>query len=367
MSLDLSQFEARKKSHLEIALDPRMQVDVRAEFDRIVLPHDALPELDFAEIDLATPFLFGPRVKKLATPFFVSGMTAGHAAATVVNERLASACARRGWIFGVGSQRRELDRSRPVIDSWSDLRAKAPNLTLLGNLGLAQAITETPAEIARLARNLGADAFCIHANALQETIQPEGTPNFRGGLAALKNLIANSDFPIVLKETGCGFSERTLEKIRAMKFAAVDVAGLGGTHWGRIEGVRALIAGKTVRSRAAETFRSWGISTVASVEAAARILPRTTEIWASGGVRSGLDAAKLIYLGATRVGFAKPALEAALQSEAALDLWMETMEYELKTALFCGGFTTPENLRKHAAARPKKAPKKSTPRKAKKR
>jgi isopentenyl-diphosphate delta-isomerase len=349
-SFDLSQFEARKKSHLEIALDPRMQADARSELNRVVLPHDALPELDLSDIDLTTPFLSGPRAKRLATPFFISGMTAGHASASLVNERLAVACARRGWILGVGSQRRELDRSRPIIDSWSDLRAKAPNLVLLGNLGLAQAITESPAEVARLARNLGADAFCIHANTLQEAIQPEGTPNFRGGLAALKNLVAKAGLPVILKETGCGFSARALEKICGLKLAAIDVSGLGGTHWGRIEGVRAGNDGNVVRARAAETFREWGVSTVASVEAAVRILPRSTEIWASGGVRTGLDAAKLIYLGATRVGFAKPALEAALQGDAALELWMETIEFELKTALFCGGFATPENLRKAARA-----------------
>ena len=121
--------------------------------------------------------------------------------------------------------------------------------------------------------------------------------------------------------------------MRELKIAAIDVSGLGGTHWGRIEGMRATTEG--IQRTLGETFKNWGVSTVESVMNAKEVLPPTTEIWASGGVRSGLDAAKLIALGAKRVGFAKPALQAALQGEAALDLWMRTREQELKVALFC--------------------------------
>ncbi len=344
-SLDLPRFESRKQSHLEISLDPRVQAAESAGLDRIRLEHDALPELDFAEIDLATPFLKGATRRALATPFFVSGMTAGHASAGKVNARLAVACAKRGWIFGVGSQRRELDSSRPVIDSWSDLPALAPGVTVLGNLGLSQAIRSTPEEVRRLAANVGASAFCIHLNALQEVLQPEGTPQFAGGLRTLRALAGKLKLPLIVKETGCGFSRATLTKLKTLPLAAIDVSGLGGTHWGRIEGVRAGAEGDRTRETAAETFRDWGVTTVDSVRLAAEILPKTVEIWASGGVRSGLDAAKLIALGATRVGFAKPALEAALAGEDALDHWMSTIEFELRTALFCTGKKKPSELR----------------------
>lgn len=316
-----------------------------AGFSQIRLEHDALPEMDFSEIDLRTPFLKGAARRDLATPFFVSGMTAGHASARTVNERLAIACAKRGWIFGVGSQRRELDSSRPLIDSWSDLANLAPGLTVLGNLGLAQAIRATPEEIRRLATNVGASAFCIHLNALQEVLQPEGTPQFGGGLRALRTLAARAKLPLVVKETGCGFSRATLLKLKSIPLVALDVSGLGGTHWGRIEGVRAGVEGDRMRATAAETFRDWGVTTIDSVRMAAEVLPKSTEIWASGGVRTGLDAAKLIALGATRVGFAKPALEAALLGESALDTWMETIEFELRTALFCTGKKKPSELR----------------------
>jgi isopentenyl-diphosphate delta-isomerase len=344
--LNLSQFETRKQSHLEIALRPEVQAAESSALAALVLEHDALPEFDFADVNLSTPFLKGKSRRDLATPFFVCGMTAGHASAARRAFRVAAACASRGWIFGVGSQRRELDSSRPLIDAWSGLKSASPNLVVLGNLGLAQAISASTSAVQALARNAEADAFCIHLNALQETMQPEGTPEFTGGVAALRRLSTKLGVPLILKETGCGFSRRTLTKIRELHLAAVDVSGLGGTHWGRIEGVRAGRDGDSVRERAAETFANWGVTTVDSVRMASKILPKTVEIWASGGVRSGLDAAKLIALGATRVGFAKPALEAALESEAALTKWMETVEFELRTALFCTGVKTPAALRK---------------------
>jgi isopentenyl-diphosphate delta-isomerase len=344
--LNLPQFETRKQSHLDLALRPEVQATDASALDGVRLEHDALPEIDLSEVRLATPFLKGAARRDLATPFFVSGMTAGHAAAATVNERLAAACANRGWIFGIGSQRRELDPSRPVIDGWSGLKANSPGLVVLGNLGLSQAVGTSISAVKKLAQNAEADAFCIHLNALQEVLQPEGTPTFAGGIKALRALTTKLGLAVVLKETGCGFSARTLEKIRLLKLAAVDVSGLGGTHWGRIEGLRAERGGDAVRAHAAKTFANWGVTTVDSVRLAAKILPKTTEIWASGGVRSGLDAAKLIALGATRVGFAKPALEAALAGEGELARWMETVEFELRTALFCTGNRSPAELRK---------------------
>lgn len=349
--LNLPQFETRKRSHLEIALRPEIQSIESSTLDSVVIEHDALPEFDFADVRLETPFLKGKARRDLATPFFVSGMTAGHAAAATLNERLARACARRGWIFGIGSQRRELDPTRPAIDSWAGLKSTAPGVVLLGNLGLAQAATTPLAGVKALVRNADADAFCVHLNALQEALQPEGTPSFTGGLRALRGLATKLGVPLILKETGCGFSGRTLSKIKSLKLAAVDVSGLGGTHWGRIEGVRAERDGDAIRARAAETFANWGVSTVESVRLAAKILPKTVEIWASGGVRSGLDAAKLIAIGATRVGFAKPALEVALAGESELDQWMETVEFELRTALFCSGHRSPAALRAAASGK----------------
>ncbi len=342
---DTHQFESRKKSHIEHALNQASQAHDLSGLDQVTLPHDALPEHDFNQVSLETSFL----KKKLKTPFFISGMTAGHASAARVNARLAQACAKRGWIFGVGSQRRELDSQTPLIDTWSSLKSENCGLNLVGNLGLSQLIERMESgelkSLKKLVQNLNCDAFAIHLNALQEVMQPEGTPNFRGGLNAIKKAARVLGVPVILKETGCGFSEKTLRKIKLLPILAVDVSGLGGTHWGRIEGMRAQSSGDVTRAQASACFANWGVSTVDSVLAAKKILNPKTEIWASGGVRSGLDAAKLIAIGAHRVGFAKPALEAALLGDAELEQWMKQMEFELQTALFCSGFSNVKSMR----------------------
>jgi isopentenyl-diphosphate delta-isomerase len=334
--MDIRQFEDRKREHIRHSLDPAHQAIGLGGLDRVRLPHDALPELDLEQVELSTPCLG----RTLRTPYYVAGMTAGHADAPELNGRLARACQRRGWAMGVGSQRRELVETSSV-DGWRRLRDEVPELVLLANVGVTQLVTTPLARVRGLVDSIRAQALVVHANALQEALQPEGTPRFRGALEALRTACSELGVPVVLKETGCGFSPRTLEKIAGIGLAAVDVSGLGGTHWGRIEGARAggVLAG------AAETFADWGVPTAESVAAAAGILGAKTEIWASGGVRSGLDAAKLIALGAHRVGYAKPALEAALAGDESLDRWMERQELELRVALFCTGSAMPSTLR----------------------
>lgn len=336
--MDTQHFESRKADHLRLALDPAMEAAGESGFDRIQLTHEALPELNFAQLGLTTDF-FG---YEAASPFFVSSMTAGHQNGEAINLTLARVASARRWPMGLGSQRRELSDPN-ARNEWKRLRRLAPNGFFLSNLGLSQLIVTKPAKVLELVSALQAGALIIHTNPMQEALQPEGTPEFRGGLKALEKICKASPVPVVLKETGCGFSKETLKRLASIGLAAIDVSGYGGTHWGRIEGGRAPHA--SAQQMAAQTFRGWGISTVESLEAAAGVKTRA-EIWASGGVRSGLDGAKAIAMGARKVGFAKPALEAALQGEAALGAWMERMEFELKVALFCSGHETPASLRK---------------------
>ncbi|MFZ9595659.1 MAG: type 2 isopentenyl-diphosphate Delta-isomerase [Bdellovibrionia bacterium] len=335
--MDLDQFEKRKADHIQHSLDLKNEALGASGLDRIHLVHEALPELDFQDVSIQSQFLG----KKLQTPFFVCGMTAGHGDAPAMNRLLAKVCEARGWVMGVGSQRRDLESSS---EEWKSFRSSFPRLGLIGNLGLTQVIQASVSQVRRVVTDLGADALAIHLNALQEVLQPEGTPQFHGGFAALKKLTQSLKIPILLKETGCGFSKKTLQRISRLKLCAVDLSGLGGTHWGRIEGARA--PEHSLQAQAAQTFAHWGESTVQSVLAAQGVLREKTEIWASGGVRSGLDAAKLIALGSHRIGYAKPALMAALKGEQALHQWMAQQEFELKVALFCTGSKNLEALRK---------------------
>lgn len=347
--MDIQQFELRKRAHIQHALEEANQALGLSGLDQVSLVHDALPDLDFDEVSLNSVCLGKPA----RTPFYIAGMTAGHPRASEMNRQLALACSDRGWAMGVGSQRRDLERddldhlSGSSIDCWKELREEVPHLTLFANLGISQIITAPTQKIQALVDQIQAQALAIHLNGLQEVLQPEGTPRFKGSLAALRRVVQELHVPVILKETGCGFSFETLRKLEGIGFSALDVSGLGGTHWGRIEGARS--QPDTFQARAAVTFARWGESTTESVLATQKALPGV-EIWASGGVRSGLDAAKLIALGAHRVGYAQPALEAVLAGADRLRQWMEQQEFELKVALFCTGSESPDALQKKERA-----------------
>jgi isopentenyl-diphosphate delta-isomerase len=337
MSTD--RFESRKADHLRLALDPAMEASGGSGFEQIHLLHEALPEINFSDVSLESRFW----KYSAASPFFISSMTAGHHKGEALNLTLAKTAARRRWPMGLGSQRRELTDSS-AQQEWKRLRASVPDALLFSNLGLSQLISNPIPKVLELVKTLEAAALIIHTNPMQEALQPEGTPQFRGGLAALEKLCKSSKVPVILKETGCGFSLPTLKKLKNIGLSVIDLSGFGGTHWGRIEGGRA--PDKSPQQLAAQTFANWGESTVASLENALLLKAPKLEIWASGGIRSGLEAAKALAMGAKKAGFAKPALEAAVVSEEALDSWMTKVEFELKVALFCSGCRSPEDLRK---------------------
>ena len=329
MSNEFKQFEQRKQDHIALAMLPANQASEASILDQVSFWHEALPDLNFADIDIAST-RFGKRVPN---PFIISSMTAGHQAAIAINTNLLAAANTHQWAMGVGSQRRELDDPNEAI-IWRNLRRMFPDVTLFSNLGIAQIITSSTDDLHRITDAISARALIIHCNPLQEALQPEGTPEFKGCFAALEKAVKNLSLPIIVKETGCGFAPATLKRLHDIGVHAVDVSGLGGTHWGRIEGHRA--APTSHARRAAQVFGTWGMDTVQSIKFARELSP-SYEIWGSGGVRHGLDAARLLALGATTIGFAKNMLAAALQSSDAVSTEMAAIEYELKLALFCTG------------------------------
>ncbi len=323
------EFEKRKSDHIRLALSSASQTENLSGLDRIKLRHEAFPEINFSEIDISCE-LFG---RKLKSPFFVSSMTAGHTHSQKLNHLFAKICSEKSWVMGVGSQRRELF-DEAAGNEWKQIRREFPELILLSNIGLSQLIKTPLEDIQKIVDSLHAQALIVHTNPLQEALQPEGTPEFSGGLNALKKALQFLSVPVIVKETGCGFSKRSLEKMNEVGVPIVDLSGLGGTHWGRIEGQRS--APNEKLHLASKVFEDWGISTVDAILNARAIGPKF-QIWASGGVRSGLDAAKFIAMGASMVGIAKPILAAALASESALRGTMEQFEFELKVAMFCCG------------------------------
>ena len=170
--MNIEEFESRKRDHIQHALNAASQAQGLNGLDAVHLIHEAMPEINLDEIDLKTPCLGRP----LETPFYIAGMTAGHADAPSLNLRMAKLCAKRGWAMGVGSQRRELHRDSESVDHWQKLRELTPDLILFANLGISQLI-ETPTEkVKQLIDSIKANAIAIHLNALQECMQPEGTP-----------------------------------------------------------------------------------------------------------------------------------------------------------------------------------------------
>lgn len=328
-----SQFEQRKRDHIRIALDPRSQTSGQSGLDSIELIHEALPNLDFKEVDISTSFVFGDKSISLSSPIFISSMTAGHEKGLEINEALARLSDRRKILMGVGSQRRELDDSN-ATEEWIRVRKQAPRAHLLGNIGITQLIKTPIDKVRRLIDSIQAAGLFVHLNPLQEALQPEGTPDFKNGLQAIENLVKVAGVPVLVKEVGCGFSVETLKRLKSAGIFAVDIGGKGGTHWGRVEGYRS--EESDLLYKVAQTFSNWGIGTVQSM-LNAKEAQVNYEIWASGGVRSGLDIGKLCALGATKVGIAKPFLEAALNGDEALDELLTKLELELKITMFCTG------------------------------
>ena len=244
--------------------------------------------------------------------------------------------------MGVGSQRGQLLDSTKDKE-WKNIRKACPKLILLGNLGLSQILKVSLKQILSLVDCLEAAGMIVHLNPLQEALQKEGTPQFEGGLKAIKKLVKDLPVPLIIKETGCGFSKDTLDRLTDIGISAIDVSGLGGTHWGRIEGAR--YSKEDFCFDIGETFSSWGVSTLESL-IYSREKPRDYDLWASGGLRTGLDSAKALAVGASFTGFGQPILKALQTSEEALDKMMSRLEYELKVSLFCTGSASIKELQR---------------------
>lgn len=289
----------RKDAHLDLVMKAEVEPPSnRTLLECVRLVHCAMPELALEEVDTSAE-LFG---KRLRLPLVVSGMTGGTERAGAVNRDLARLAERHGLAFGLGSQR-AMAEQRERAASFR-VREVAPSAVVIGNIGLGQAVKLGAEEVSRLAREIGADGMALHLNAAQELTQPEGDRDFRGGYALVQALAEKLGDRLLVKETGCGLSPEVARRLVECGVRTLDVAGLGGTCWVRVEQLRA-------QGPAAETeLSSWGIPTAACVAAARRAVGPRARIIASGGIRTGLEVAKALALGADLAGMALPLLRA---------------------------------------------------------
>lgn len=336
----------RKLEHLELALRGDVEADLGLGWHEVRLIHNCLPEINLSDVDLRTTFLG----QSVSAPVWITGMTGGHERATRINRRLALAAERHGLPMGLGSQRAGLvDPS--LIATYRVARDVAPQAVLIANIGAPQLVqqgTSTPLtldEIRAIVDSVDAQALAIHLNFLQETVQPEGDRSARGVLAAIHAVVRGVGVPVMAKETGAGISREQARSLQQAGVAAIDVGGAGGTSMVKIEGARDG-QDSNGHSSVAAAFGQWGIPTTASIlETRGCGVP----VIATGGVRTGVDAARAIALGASAVGVGRPFLVAADEGEAELDRAIDRFTSELRSALFLTGSRTPAELQRQGA------------------
>jgi isopentenyl-diphosphate Delta-isomerase len=293
--LDISQ---RKKDHLALCAGDNVGFREKTPlFEQVELVHCALPEIHADEVDSRVELLG----KTLAAPVVISAMTGGTDEAARINKDLAEVADDLGLAIGLGSQRAMFERPDTA---WTfEVRDRAPNVLLFGNLGLVQARKMTTAQIRELCDRVGADALCIHLNPAMEIVQPGGDRDFAGGLELFRRLHEELGVPVIAKETGCGLSRGVAQMIRSTGVEHFDVSGAGGTSWVAVEAHRAADDQKAL----AEELWDWGIPTAASVLQLRGLGVKTI---ATGGLRNGTHVAKAVALGATAGGLAAPVLKA---------------------------------------------------------
>ena len=329
LSSEASMTRRRKIEHIEICLDEDVQCRTSTMFEDIEFVHNSLPEIDKEKIDLTTNF-FG---LKASAPLVIAAMTGGHPHTLGINERLAMAAEELGLPIGVGSQRAAVE-DPSLADTFRIVRERAPSVPVIANIG-ATHVDAAPDAVSMI----DADILAVHLNPLQEAIQPEGDINSEGMIESIAAIIDSVDIPVIAKETGAGISSEVARNLEEIGIDGIDVGGVGGTSWAAVEYFRALKEEDDVKAQLGLEFWSWGIPTALSV---IMVLDSTElDVIATGGIRSGLDVAKALSLGAVSAGLAHPVLRPAVHGSS-LDVVVELERIleGLKVAMYLNGCLT---------------------------
>jgi isopentenyl-diphosphate delta-isomerase len=322
----------RKKEGIDIPLQQNVQAKTTSTYlEYVRLVHDALPEMDYDDIDTSMTFLR----KRFSAPIIIDSMTGGTDEATVINGRLGELAEKYGFGMGLGSQRAGL-KSEELAATYSIARKNAPNAFLIANIGGAQLSKGfTVDEAKKIVKMIGANALVVHLNPLQELVQPEGEPRYKGVLAQITELAKTIDVPLIVKEVGAGISKEVAIKLEMANVSAINIAGAGGTSWAGVEKLRAESLKDDLKKHLGEMFWDWGIPTASSLLEVRHAVK--LPLIASGGLRNGLEIAKCVALGASMAAMAYPFLQAAAQSRESLFAFADTILAELKSTMFLVG------------------------------
>ncbi len=337
----MNQTEERKRDHIQIAVRENIAMH-HNYWDDVKLMHNALPEINEQDIDLSTTLLG----KHLGAPLVLSGMTGGYPEGKKINEHLAAAAAEHQVALGVGSQRAALENEK-LADTYSIITEYDIPLKI-ANIGASQMVLwekkEILANAEKIVSMIDADVLAVCLNFLQEAIQPEGEARAKGCLEMIDMLSREFGRPVIVKESGAGICGKAASLLRKTKIAAIDVGGAGGTSFAAVEYYRAKAKGDAIHSREGITFWDWGVPTPTCILEVGRATDWELPIIATGGVRTGLDAAKSLILGASAAGVAHTMLKPALKDAKATILECETILRELRTVMFLVGADSVEKL-----------------------
>ena len=334
---DNSSLPSRKADHIRINLDKDVRSGLTNGLENYSFVHRALPEIDLENVD-ETVKIFG---KTLQAPIIISSMTGGTPEAGVINQNLATAAQAAGVAMGVGSQRAGIEHIELAYTF--QVRKFAPTILLFANLGAVQLnYTYTVDQCRRAVDMIEADALILHLNALQEALQPGGDTHFAGLLNKIEKVCHDLGLPVIAKEVGWGISAEDARRLAGVGVAAIDVAGAGGTSWSQVEMYR--MEDESL-ARVAAAFRDWGIPTTESILAVRKAAPGVT-VFASGGLRDGIDIAKCIALGASAGGLAGPLLKAAARSAEDVLVVVKEISRELQVCMFAAGARSIEDLQR---------------------
>ncbi len=279
----------RKKEHIELSLTDKVSFkEKRNGFDNYDFIHFAISEVELDKISFETKFL----KKNINFPFLISCMTGGAVEAENINAQLAIAANNLNIPIGVGSQRQALE-NKEYHKSYKVIRQNAPKVPILGNIGASQIVMLKDFDSIKFIADLvEADAMVIHLNPLQELIQKDGQPNFKGLLNKLEKLVKALHIPIIIKEVGAGISKKAAEKLLKSGVKGIDVAGAGGTSWSGIEILRN-------KEKTNNPFWDWGLPTSYCIKEVYQLKKKYKfTLIGSGGIYNGFDIAKAFALGA---------------------------------------------------------------------